>query len=186
MLIIVLLKRSTFSFTLVFKNARCQSNTFVLWAQCLHLYSARPPAVRWGINNSQIKFRINYLMWQFGWGHDLTRVTDSCRDGWNVRNCSSSQVQIFRDRWNAQIGDAWNVRNWLNINFLKLVEIWIWILQNLRCLSCKSTNFVLWRNPRWCCCFGCLGCACLVCCLVCIIYKIGLYTSSLRYKREYP
>ena len=62
MLIIVLLKRSTFSFTLVFKNARCQSNTFVLRAQCLHLYSARPPAVRWGINNSQIKFHINYLM----------------------------------------------------------------------------------------------------------------------------
>ena len=72
---------------------------------------------------------------------------DSCRDGWNVRNCSSSHVQVFRDRWNVQIGDGWNVRNCLNMNFLNLVEIWIWILQNLRCLSCKSTNFVLVVKP---------------------------------------
>ena len=58
-------------------------------------------------------------------------ATDSCRDGWNV-----------------QIGDGWNVRDCLNMNFLKLVKIWIWILQNLRCLSCKSTNFVLVVKPR--------------------------------------
>ena len=105
-----------------------------------------------------------------------------CSDRWNVRNCSSSHVQVFRCRWNVQIGDGWNVRNCLNMNFLNLVEIWIWILQNLRCLSCKSTNFVL--NPRWCRCFGCLGCVCLVCCLLCVMDKIGLYTLSLRY--EYP
>ena len=74
-------------------------------------------------------------------------ATDSCTDGWNVRNCSSSHVQVFRDRWNVQIGDGWNVRNCLNMNFLKLVKIWIWILQNLRCLSCKSTNFVLVVKP---------------------------------------
>ena len=70
-------------------------------------------------------------------------ASDSCRDGWNVRNCSSSHVQVFRDRWNVQIGDGWNVRNCLNMNFLKLVKIWIWILQNLRCLSCKSTNICI-------------------------------------------
>ena len=68
-------------------------------------------------------------------------------DGWNVRNCSSSHEQIFRDGWNVKIGDGWNVRNCLNMNFLKLVKIWIWILQNLRCLSCKSTNFVLVVKP---------------------------------------
>ena len=54
-------------------------------------------------------------------------ATDSCRDGWNVRNCSSSHVQVFRDRWNVQIGDRWNVRNCLNMDFLKLVKIWVWI-----------------------------------------------------------
>ena len=63
-------------------------------------------------------------------------VTHSYRDGWNVRHCSSSLVQVFQDRRSVQIGDGWNVRNWLNTNFLKLVEIWIWIFQNLRCLSC--------------------------------------------------
>ena len=30
-------------------------------------------------------------------------VTDSCRDGWNVRNCSWSQVQVFGDRWTATL-----------------------------------------------------------------------------------
>ena len=70
-------------------------------------------------------------------------ATDPCRDGWKVRNCSSSHVQVFRDRWNVQIGDGWNVRNCLNMNFLKFVKNWILILQNLCSLSCKSTNFVL-------------------------------------------
>ena len=75
-------------------------------------------------------------------------ATGSCRDGRNLRNCSSSYVQVFRDWWNfQQIGDGWNVRNCLNMNFLKLVETWKWILQNLRCLSCKSKNFVLVVKP---------------------------------------
>ena len=85
----------------------------------------------------------------FDWNLNLDKnlATDSCRDGWNLRNCSSSHVQVFRDRWNVEIGDGWNVRFFLNMNFLKLVKIWIWILQNLRCLSCKSTNFVLVVKP---------------------------------------
>ena len=83
--------------------------------------------------------------WLFVWFGK--KGTDSCRDGWNVQNCSSIHVQIFRDRWNVQIGDGRNVRNYLNMNILKLVNIWIWILQNLRCLSCKSTNFVLVVKP---------------------------------------
>ena len=29
-------------------------------------------------------------------------VTDLCRDGWNVRNCSASQVQISGGQWNVQ------------------------------------------------------------------------------------
>ena len=40
-------------------------------------------------------------------------VTDSCRNGWNV--------------WN------WSI----------FCKVWIWILQNLCSLSCKSINFVL-------------------------------------------
>ena len=76
-------------------------------------------------------------------GRHTNRVTDSCRDGWSVPNYSSSFVQVFQDRRSVQFGDGWNARNWLNTNILKLVEIWIWIFQNLRCLSCKSTNFVL-------------------------------------------
>ena len=64
-------------------------------------------------------------------------VRDSCRNGWNVRNCSSSHEQVFRDWWSVQIGDGWNVRDWLIY-----YEIRTWILQNLRCLSFKSTNFV--------------------------------------------
>ena len=66
-------------------------------------------------------------------------ATDSCRDGWNVRDYSSNHVQVFRD--------GWNVRNCLNMIFLNLVKIWIWILQNLRCLGCKSKNFVLVVKP---------------------------------------
>ena len=77
----------------------------------------------------------------------LETVTDSCRDGWNVRNCSSGHVQVFWEWWSVQIGDGWHVWNWLNMNFLKLVKIWIWILQNLYCLSCKSTNLVLVVKP---------------------------------------
>ena len=41
-----------------------------------------------------------------GFQHCL--VTDSCRDGWNVRNCSASQVQNFWDRWNVQ--NSWWIK----------------------------------------------------------------------------
>ena len=107
------------------------------------------------------------------------RATDSCRDGWNVENCLSSHVQLFQDWWNVQIGDGWNVQNFLKINFLKLVKIWIWILQNLCCLTCKSTNFVLVVKPMLMLLFWLLGL-----CLLCMIDKIGLYALSLWY--EYP
>ena len=65
-------------------------------------------------------------------------VTDSCRDARNVRNYSASQVQIFGVSEMYKICDGWNVRN-RPIS----CRVWIWILQNLRCLSCKSINFVL-------------------------------------------
>ena len=51
-----------------------------------------------------------------------------------VQNCSSSHVQVFRDRWSVQSGDGWNVQN-------SLINCEIWILQYLCCLSCNSTNF---------------------------------------------
>ena len=98
----------------------------------------------------------------------LQTVTDSCRDGRNVRNCSSSHVQVFGDQWSVQIGDGWNVGNQLIY-----CEIWIWILQNLRCLSCKSINFVLVVKPTLMSFFGCSGCV-FVCyvwflrCLCCV------------------
>ena len=48
-------------------------------------------------------------------------ATDSCRDGWNVPNCLSSHAQVFRDRWNVQqIGDGWNIRNFLNMNSFEI------------------------------------------------------------------
>ena len=120
------------------------------------------------------------------------RVTDSCRDGWNVRicwsshaqvfrdrwtvqisdgwnvrNCSLSHAQVFRDRWTVQVGGGWNVRNWSSIhvhvfrdrwtvqigdgwnvrNWLIYCKVWVWILQNLRCLRCKSIKFVLVVKP---------------------------------------
>ena len=63
-----------------------------------------------------------------------------------------------------KIGAEWNVRNWLIY-----CVVWIWILQNLRCLSCKSINFVLIVKPTlWWRCFGCSGCVCVLGCLVCI------------------
>ena len=79
---------------------------------------------------------------------DLHKMaTDSCRDGWNVRNCSLSHIKSFQDRWNVQIGDGWNIQKWLSTNLLKLVQIWLWILQNLHCLNYKSTTFVLVVKP---------------------------------------
>ena len=95
-------------------------------------------------NIAQMKYRINTKINQWD---NVISATDSCRDGSNVRNSSSRHVQVFRDQWNVQIGNGWNVRNCLNMNFLKLVEIWIWILQNLRCPSSKSTNFGLVVKP---------------------------------------
>ena len=60
------------------------------------------------------------------------KVTDSCRDGWNVRNFSASQILIIGGRWNVQ--NSW----WVKCTKLDdLSEIWIWMLQYLRCLSCK-------------------------------------------------
>ena len=39
--------------------------------------------------------------------------TDLCRDGWNVRNCSTSKVHIFGGKDKVyKIGDGWNVQNW--------------------------------------------------------------------------
>ena len=62
-------------------------------------------------------------------------VADLCRDRRNLPNCSSNHIQASRDRWSVQIGDAWNVQNWLIY-----CKIWIWILQNLRCLSYNSCH----------------------------------------------
>ena len=66
-------------------------------------------------------------------------ITDNFHNFWPYSGFSNS---VF-----DQIGDGWNVPYWLNMNFLKLVEMWVWILQNLRFLSCKSTSFVLVVEP---------------------------------------
>ena len=108
-------------------------------------------------------------------------VTDSCRDGWNVRNCSSIHIQVFGiDEMHKlvmhemyEIGWIWIFWNWLKFEY-EYSRIWVVSVVRAQIL-CQ------WWNPRWCCCFGCLGCACFIS----MIYKIGLYTSSLRYKREY-
>ena len=42
----------------------------------------------------------------------VEKVTNLCRDGWNVWNCSSSHVQVFGDRRSVQIGDEWHEQNW--------------------------------------------------------------------------
>ena len=85
--------------------------------------------------------------------------------------------------------------NWWWMKFTKLVKyefFWNWLKFEYEyskiCIVSvvRAQNLCYWWNPRWCRCFGCLGCVCLVCCLVCMIHKIGLYTSSLRYEREYP
>ena len=114
------------------------------------------------------------------------RVTDSCRDGWNIRNCSSSQVQVFRDWWNVQIDGRWNVPNWLNMNFLNLLKSEYEYSKICVVSIVRAQTLSKWWNQHWCRCFGCLGCTCLVCCLECMIHKIGLYTSLLWYERDYP
>ena len=95
-------------------------------------------------------------------------VTDSCRDGWNVQNCSASQVQNF--------GDCWSVQNWwwmkctklayllriLNMNTPKFALSQLW--EHKLCASSEIHVDVYW-NPR---CFGSLGCACMFCCLICM------------------
>ena len=108
-------------------------------------------------------------------------VTDSCRDGWNVWNCSSIHIQVFRiDEMHKlvmhemyEIGRIWSFWNCLKFEY-EYSRIWVVSVVRAQIL-CQ------WWNPCWCRCFGCLGCACFVC----MIYKIGLYTSSLWYKREY-
>ena len=107
-------------------------------------------------------------------------MTNFCRDEWNVRNCSSSHVQVFRDRWTVQIGDGWNVRNWSIY-----CKVWIWILQNLNSLSCKRIDFVLAVKPTLMWLFCSSDYVCMFGCLVCMIHKIGLYTLPLRYEKEY-
>ena len=95
----------------------------------------------------------------------LRTVTDSCMDGWNVRNCSSSHVHVFGDRWSEQIGDGWSVRNWSIY-----CEIWISILRNLRCLRYKSINFVLMVKPTLMSLFWLFG----LCLFVCYVWFIKL------------
>ena len=45
----------------------------------------------------------------------VTRVMDSCRDEWNVRNCSASQ-----GRWSSR--DRWSVQNWWWMKCTKFVD----------------------------------------------------------------
>ena len=118
-------------------------------------------------------------------GNAQNMVMDSFRDGLNVPNGWASQVQVFKADEVYKIGDEWNVQNllWNSLNSRMIYwlvlsvycKVWIWILKNLRCLSCKSINFVLrvkmfWLFRLcfyvWFCCFDCSG---YVCCLVCMI-----------------
>ena len=81
-----------------------------------------------------------------------------------------------------KIWDGWNV--WNRSSFC---SVWIWILQNLRCLSCKSTNFVLLVKSTLISFFWLFGLC--VCVLLLGMYEssysiIGLYTLLLRYERD--
>ena len=104
--------------------------------------------------------------------NSMNLVTDSCRDGWNVRNCSSSHIQVFRDRWSVQI---WQFIAKFEYEYSRICVVSV----------AGAETLCQWWNSRWCCCFGCSDCVCLFGCLVCMIRKIGLYTLSLRYEREY-
>ena len=63
-------------------------------------------------------------------------VMDSCSDGWNVQDCKANQVQIFGVNEIFNIGDGWNVQNWLIY-----CKLWMLIIQNLRCRGSKNINF---------------------------------------------
>ena len=81
-----------------------------------------------------------------------------------------------------KIWDEWNV--WNRSSFC---SVWIWILQNLRCLSCKSTNFVLLVKSTLISFFWLFG-LCLSFLLLGMYESsysiIGLYTLLLRYERD--
>ena len=81
-----------------------------------------------------------------------------------------------------KICDGWNV--WHRSSFC---SVWIWILQNLRCLSWKSTNFVLLVKSTLISFFWLFGLC--VCVLLLGMYEssysiIGLYALLLRYERD--
>ena len=110
-------------------------------------------------------------------------VTGSCRDGWDERIWSASQVQMLLSIVNLyKIGDGWNVRN-----RPIYCRVWILTLKNLHCLSCKSINFVLLTHInvvfwlfRLCVCVWLFS---MYESSYAIIHKIRLFTLSLRYER---
>ena len=85
----------------------------------------------------------------------LGTVTDSCRDGVNVRN--------------------WSI----------YCKILVWILQNLHCLTCKSINFVVVVKPTLMSFFGCSGCVFVIYVwfikLGCIHCRCGIKGSILNF-----
>ena len=93
-------------------------------------------------------------------------VRDSCRDGWNVRNCSSNHVQVFRDRWSYKlVMDEMYEIGWFVTKFEHEYSR-ICVVSVLRAQTlCK------WWNPRWCSCFGCSVC-------VGLCWLFGMYDSK--------
>ena len=78
---------------------------------------------------------------EWGYWRQFISVMDSWSDGWNVRNCSASQVQICGGRWNVQ--NSWWMKCTKSANFL-------------RSLKMNTAEF------------GCPGCVCVFSCLVCM------------------
>ena len=63
----------------------------------------------------------NSLQGQKQFSRSPSKITDSCRDGWNVRNCSASQVQIFGGQRNVQ--NLWWMKCMKSANFLQSLNM---------------------------------------------------------------
>ena len=73
---------------------------------CKHTKKVRSsqPCIQWILYWNRRKWSIYCKIWIWILQNlfYLRWVTDSCRDGWNVQNCSTSQVQIFGGQLNVQ------------------------------------------------------------------------------------
>ena len=78
-----------------------------------------------------------------------------------------AKYMFLGGRWSVhKIGNGWNVQDWLIY-----CKVWIWILQNLRCLSFKSKNFLLVVKPTLVSLFWLFG-------LCLYVWLFGMYENS--------